>query len=82
MTEDTQSDKNAFFLALELVHNLKHVEIVWCSREKSFGHKFLDPVAMEFLLDEKNDCSQSEGTDCRNEKNSKAKNCTYHGLIY
>jgi len=46
--------------------------------KKSFGQKFLDPVAMEFLLDEKNNCSQSEGTDCRDEKKSKAKNCTYH----
>jgi len=36
-------------IALELVHSLKGVEIVWCARE-SFGRKFLDEVALKFLL--------------------------------
>ncbi|CAG5104904.1 Oidioi.mRNA.OKI2018_I69.chr1.g1656.t1.cds [Oikopleura dioica] len=59
-------------IALELVHNLKHVEIVWCSREKSFGQKFLDPVAMEFLLE-----SAEQKNDEKKPK-VETKNCSYH----
>ena len=39
-------------IALELVHALKNVEIIWCSRH-NFGRKFLDEEAMQFLLDSK-----------------------------
>lgn len=57
------------------MHNLKHVEIVWCSREKSFGQKFLDPVAMEFLLE-----SAAQKKEIKAIKEEvETKNCTYHG---
>ena len=36
-------------IGLELAHSLSNVEIVWCSK-RNFGSKFLDPEAMDFLL--------------------------------
>lgn len=39
-------------IALELVHALDDIEIVWCSRDR-FGRKFLDEGALKFLLTSK-----------------------------
>ena len=39
-------------IALELVHALDDIEIVWCSRDR-FGRKFLDEGALKFLLSSK-----------------------------
>lgn len=33
------------------MHNLKNIEIFWCSREQKFGQKFLDEGAIKFLLE-------------------------------